>query len=355
MTRLTPILACVLCAAALAQTPSPKEDPTLTNPSTDDLLKEQQRRRPDIPPVEPNKPRAPQRALPALTPPNPRDAGIDPSTLPAARFYPEGTLVTDRRGTLFVSDHGDVILVPANTQTAPMDPLFVVLPCQRLSQMIAARAAGGPNTPFIIAGQVFVYRDRQFLLPSVFAIDRAVTAPTPPAPAAAPSQPAPSPPAPANKPAATSDDPRVNDLIRELESQREAPRRVAAAPTPGAAAPQPTPAAQQPADTKTPTGGDHAIKPEGTLLISRRGRLVRLTHEQGRLAFAVDNDPDSPATHPYLLQPCQLLERMESVASTRGDSLVFRVSGRVGVYEGKNYLLPTFQQVVPPSDIHPMQ
>jgi hypothetical protein len=46
---------------------------------------------------------------------------------------------------------------------------------------------------------------------------------------------------------------------------------------------------------------------------------------------------------------------MEALAATRGDDLVFRVSGRVTVYDGRNYLLPTFEQVTPPGDVIPMQ
>ena len=46
---------------------------------------------------------------------------------------------------------------------------------------------------------------------------------------------------------------------------------------------------------------------------------------------------------------------MEETAASRGDSLSFNVSGRVLVYEGRNYLLPAFFQVRQPGDIKPLQ
>jgi hypothetical protein len=91
------------------------------------------------------------------------------------------------------------------------------------------------------------------------------------------------------------------------------------------------------------------------MLTNRRGRLIRLANEGGRLAFVVDNDPNSPATSPLILQPSRVMQQMESMSSVRGEAVSFRVSGRVMVFGGKNYLLPTFFQIPPKSDISSRQ
>ena len=136
--------------------------------------------------------------------------------------------------------------------------------------------------------------------------------------------------------------------MRDLESHRIGPRRtMAPAPAPAPTSDSAVANSAQPIDP--------SLKPEGAVLISRRGRLVRLAEQGGRLALVFDNDPDSPGPKPFVLHPCQLLERLESVASARGDDTTFRVSGRVTVFEGRNYLLPTFEQAIVQTDISPMQ
>ncbi|MBL9002514.1 MAG: hypothetical protein JNK25_15400 [Phycisphaerae bacterium] len=321
---------------AAAQSPSPRENPALIDPS-EELTTNSLRRRPEnVPPVEPNQTPAPQRSVPSYRVP---DASANAAALPAARVNPEGTLLRDLRGTLAISEQGDVILVPLSDSNSP---LFVLLPSQRVAQMTAARAASGPQTRFLISGQVFVYRDREFLLPSVFAVDRDPATP-PDAPASS---------QPIQTPATDPSDPRVEDLMRDLESHRLGQRRLTPA---GVEVPGPTQAGTKPTPEGAPSQVDPTLRPEGTLLVSRRGRLVRLPSANGRLAFVIDNDPDSPAGKPLILQPCHLLERMEALASARGEDISFRVSGRITVFEGRNYLLPTFQQAIPHGDLTPMQ
>jgi hypothetical protein len=176
-----------------------------------------------------------------------------------------------------------------------------------------------------LSGQVFVYHDRQYLLPAVFSLESgARAAPKEATPGANP-QP----------------DPRAEDLMKELESQR-APRAID--PAMGTAPPPPT---------RTP--GSAALLQEGSLLVMRRGRLTRLPGEDGRYAFALDNDTNSPAPPPLTLLPCAELTQLEGIASTRGEGLVMKLSGRVTVYQGRNYLLPIMHQVAPGSDVTPMQ
>lgn len=297
----------------------------------------------------------------------------DPAALPSAKFMPEGTFVTDREGKLIVADSGDVILVPSPSSDLP---LMVVLPCQRLEQMLASRAANGPESSFLLSGQVFVYRGREFLLPTLFSISRSTpssvaptkptTNPAPASPATTSPTPTPTPTPPGTTPSAESADPRVSDLIRDLEASRNTQKRIM--PTTGQSQPNssvpliPVDAGGGAGTTPATGGGGgnapEAQKPlanEGTVLVSRRGRVIRLASEGGRLALAVDNDPNSPSVAPMILQPSRMMEQLESVAGGSGEELVLRVSGRVMVFEGKNYLLPTFYQFVPKMDITPRQ
>lgn len=312
----------------------------------------------------------------------------DPASLPSAKFMPEGTFVTDREGKLVVTDSGDVILVPVAGSDLP---LMVVLPCQRLEQMLASRAANGPESKFLLSGQVFVYRGREFLLPTLFAISRGTHSALVQTPAKNnESQPAsgtggstPAATAPTNtnptQPTAESTDPRVSDLIRDLEASRNSQRRIMPTPTPPSAQPNasipmvpvappsPTPPTSpttapgqgtevNPAnDGGNPAGAVSTLANEGTVLVSKRGRVVRLPAEGGRLALAIDNDPNSPGAAPMILQPSRMMEQLESVAAGRGEEFVLRVSGRVMVFEGKNFLLPTFYQFVPKMDVTPRQ
>jgi hypothetical protein len=77
--------------------------------------------------------------------------------------------------------------------------------------------------------------------------------------------------------------------------------------------------------------------------------------EGGRLCFVSDNDANSPAGSVLILQPCRVMQQMEGMSSLRGDAMTFRVSGQVMVFGGKNFLMPTFFQIPPRSDLSPRQ
>ncbi len=286
-------------------------------------------------PVAPNKPAVQPSAIPTVP-----GLGAATYNVPGRRFLPEGTFLTGLSGTLIRTSKNDIVFLPEEPSkdkaSEPASQPFVLVPSQKLAQLDAATKALDATTRVNISGQVFVYRDRQYLLTSAYAVKPNVVQPEP-APATDD--------VPADAPKAEpANDPRVDDLIRELESERGTERLL----DPGTV---PTPTAPDAADDPE----KHPLANEGTLLSNKRGRLVRLRELGGRLAFAFDNDLNSPTAKPMVIVPCAMLKSMEETAASRGDSLSFNVSGRVLVYEGRNYLLPAFFQVRQPGDIKPLQ
>lgn len=70
---------------------------------------------------------------------------------------------------------------------------------------------------------------------------------------------------------------------------------------------------------------------------------------------AFDGDTKSPSPAPMVLLRCRMTQKLDELATARGDDLVVQVSGRVFVYGGRNYVLPTLAQVVPTGDVKSLQ
>jgi hypothetical protein len=278
----------------------------------------------------------------AAAPPMHATPGVPtPEGLPAAggRVYPEGSFIARRAGRLIVTPGGEFIFVAA--ESSRREPPMVLLPCT-LRTRLASALTGMPDARVVLSGQVFVYQGRHYVMPGAFALAPDDTppehAPTDAPPRERPAQ------SPAAKPGA--DDPDVQALIAELEARRSAPRALDPARPAGA---RPGAPAQTPSDAPR-----DAALPEGTLLVSRRARLVRRP-EDGRYVATFDNDPASPAPAPAVLLPCRALESIESLAAWRGENVSFMLSGRVYSMNGTRYLLPVVARPVRDGDLRPLQ
>jgi hypothetical protein len=248
------------------------------------------------------------------------DGAPSEETIPG--LLPEGMFVVRQFGTMrLVGAAGWVFIFAPNTD-GPTLPPMPLLPCanlQAMEQIAGPAADSGRDAGFLVSGQVFVFEGRNYLLPTIF-----VQADGPdPAQEAAPAQPDEAPEAtPGVDPFADPDapEPSVDELLRRIE---EASQR---APT-GDASPQFAP---------NPAG----LAPEGALVASRRGRLLR--SESGGWKFVPDVDADTPVgvDQPMDLLPCRALEAMLAEQALLGQR-PFIVSGRVFIYNGRNYLLPT--------------
>jgi hypothetical protein len=352
-----------------AEPPSaPSRDPALTSPTVEDDLLDQRRERPAPPPVEPDPaPGGGQSAVPSVPAPGLSAVpGIDRLSyaLPNRVFRAEGSYVVQVRGVVIRLPGGEHVFVPdMPTDGSPGEQPMLLMPSQRLASIEALTKSQDAPLAVSLSGQVYAYRQRQYVLASAFSVIE-VAAPdagnasgasggsggaanggtasggTANGGAASGATPADT---------ATARDPRVDDLIRDLETQTRGQRLLA----PPTATEERAGAGD--AGASRDRAGDAPLLPEGSLLMNRRGRLVRLAGSDGRYAFVLDNDGNSPSPGALVILPCRVLESMEGLAAMRGDEASFRVSGRVLVHMGRNYLLPTLAQVERPTDLMPMQ
>ena len=333
----------------------PSQDPSLTSPTIDQDLLDQKRERPAPAPVEPDASPAGQRMIPSVP-------GVDRLSfaLPNRKFRTEGAFATQLKGGVTRLPGGEhVFIADAPLDGTPGDQPMLLLPSQKLAQLEAITKGNQSTILVTISGQAFVYRGRQYLLPNTFSLVSKQRTQTVSTPANSPANtPANTPAAPTNSttstpqttsstaPISTSStdrDPRVDDIVRELEVRGRGQRLLAPAPSIAA---DTTPVA----DEAQPN-----LLPEGELVMNRRGRLVRLSGSDGRFALVLDNDPNSPSSGPFVVLPCRVLETMEGLAAGRGDEASFRISGRILVHNGRNYILPTLAQMERASELMPMQ
>lgn len=316
------ILAAVACGTRLARAqdrPDPATDPALNDPSLDERVRDLERR---------TRPIAPSGVAPAGAPPD-----TEPAKAPGAPLRREGTFLVRQRGSLVKLRGGEWAFVFHRDPRGQAERPMILLRSQHLARMQQLAGRQPDAATFLVSGQVFAYRGVNYLL----------VAPTPPVlaqpdaagePPKTPDTPSPR----TGDPAAA--DPSTGELLKQLEAQRDRPRALGLPQAPDAAA---------------GGGAPPATLPEGTVISRRRCRLVR--GAGGETAVAFDNDTDGAANvdPAMVLLPCLTLERMEQVATDRGENLLLQVSGRVFTYEGRNYLMPTMFQLYPWTDMERRQ
>jgi hypothetical protein len=78
---------------------------------------------------------------------------------------------------------------------------------------------------------------------------------------------------------------------------------------------------------------------EGARLLDRRGTVRRTS--TGAFLFIFDADAEGESDPPMPLLPCRLLHRIDAHAQNAGPDAKVLLSGRVFIYQGQNYLLPS--------------
>lgn len=283
----------------------PASDPALTNPSVEDRLLELDRDAGTPPPLQPERPAAAHPARPGL---------LGDLLTPSGPLIREGTFLVSRRGRLVEQPEGWTLYFDPDAEGQADSPM-IVMPGTTLAGMRRLVESRPERTTFLVSGEVFVYRGRNYLRPTVYTLASGASEPA--------QQPVEPPPAPDDQESETSgDDPSAEDILRSMERPR-ASRAAAGAAAAAAGA-----------------GSDAvAAHREGEFLSSRRARLVR--DGAGRWLLTFDTGDAATGEPPIRVLPCRMLERMETLAQRAGDGLAMTVSGRLFVYEGENHLLPS--------------
>ena len=310
--------------------------------------------------------------------PSPTIPGLTPETFTVApgRYFPEGTFLVRRTGTVRMLRTGEAVFIP--DMPSPRDARrrgerpMILLPSQTLAalQSSIATSANPQETRVEVSGQLFVYRERQQLLPTIFTIVRAAPTATP-TPTSTPTStttptttptssdrsesPKTQPPAAVDETGEPTsvrpgDDPEVAEIIKQLESRRSE----ALPPISGAAL-----ETAKGEDGRSITAADadrsnasRSLVPEGTIFTDRRGRLVRIGD---RLGIAFDGDANTPAEPAMYIIRSKALERLEGTIANRTGSVDIVMTGRVYTYRNQNYILPLMAQLEPQGQLKPLQ
>jgi len=324
-------------------TPDPKADPAMNVPGVTKVLEEQQRRPDPAAPISPVGANSSTPDTKTITPGAIPGLSLNSVALPRRKMYPEGTFLQSLGGSIVHAPGGEAIFVPDGPTGSRREPPMVLLPCATLDRLEgSAESTGGVN----VSGQVFLYMGRQYLLPTNFTVRRAAaTTPTTPTPrdAAATSGPASA----AASPEANAAD--VTELIKDLDARRSERRSLQPAREEDLENVR-SAAKSGEGDERTPAL--RGLVNEGTLIHDRRARFTRI---DGEPAISFDGDAQSPADPPMFILRCRSLQRLEETIAKRGENLSLAVSGRVMVYAGRNYFLPTLVQIEPGSDVRPLQ
>ncbi|MFT3684932.1 MAG: hypothetical protein QM783_08400 [Phycisphaerales bacterium] len=160
----------VLTAGGAGQPPAPPAQtppPPAADPADTIKRMEEQRRK--------DNPAAPAPANPAAPRP-PAGAPEQPAAEPATtgtRLLRENTFITQRRGRMTRSMTNEwVFTMDADAKGTRAEPAMVLMPCLNLQNMEKAVERSGDGTSFTISGTVYVYKGRNYLLPSMFVVNR---------------------------------------------------------------------------------------------------------------------------------------------------------------------------------------
>ncbi|HVP73360.1 MAG TPA: hypothetical protein VMS30_06445 [Phycisphaerales bacterium] len=282
---------------------------------------------------------------------------VDSAAAVRAPLLREGSTLVEARARLqrhgtqewwtLILDADSPGLAPTGSTTAGSHPLheLIVLPCSRLMEMERILASApepeASNTRFEVSGRVYVFRDRNYFLPTHAAVISAMPAPPPPPPAA--SAPDAGVPSATTTPAATTpEDDSAEAIARALQQQAGPLARSSGAARQVSGA-NGVPASQDGAPDAPDTSATGATLHENAAVVNRRGKITR--DRSGGWLMVFDADATGLADPPMKLLPCELLEKIEDYARRSGNNSPIILTGQVYVYAGQSHLLPTVYRI----------
>jgi hypothetical protein len=174
---LAPVLAAgaaAWLAVGLAQTQPPSQPPSQPPPTTPPASAPAEGKSPDQ--IMKDLEEAAKRTggVPGINPPGagsgtPRGVTSAPAQ---GRLLREGTYLSSRTGRLTRAGNGEWLLTFDADKTGVADAPMVLMPCLNLMAMEKLVEKGGDAISFTVSGQVFVYKGRNHLLPSLYAVNR---------------------------------------------------------------------------------------------------------------------------------------------------------------------------------------
>lgn len=260
----------------------------------------------------------------------------------------EGSFLVEARGTLerdatlgwwvFTLEHNEDNDAAADgTDAAPEQagPALIILPNAVFAEMQQSfERLEDDRVVFEVTGQVFVYRGRNFLLPTHAPRLERYAADEPPA---ADDD--------ADGGADEGDDAEARDDAGAAAGDTDDPvARVERDLQRAVGALARSPQMSQPASVvgEREASAQPAFA-DGAILVQRRGKIVR--DPGGAWLFVFDADANGLSDPPLIILPCQLLEHIEMRALQRGLPLTVLMSGTALTYQDRNYLLPSIYRL----------
>lgn len=99
-------------------------------------------------------------------------SAVQPAVRPFARLMREGAFLTSKRGRMVKSPEGEWLFVFDNDADSRAYPAMVLVPCLNLAAMERIAERAGDSATMTVSGQVFVYKGKNHLLPSLYTVDR---------------------------------------------------------------------------------------------------------------------------------------------------------------------------------------
>ncbi len=148
----------------------------------DTIKKMEEQRRKDNPSAPPSTPAptpppsttppAPAAPSPSARPPSgSSEPVVEPATT-GTRLLRENTFITQRRGRMTRSMTNEWVFTMDADAKGKGEPAMVLMPCMNLQNMEKTVERAGEGTSFTVSGTVYVYKGRNYLLPSMYVVNR---------------------------------------------------------------------------------------------------------------------------------------------------------------------------------------
>lgn len=238
-------------------------------------------------------------------------------TPPPAPLVPSGALLTNVQGIMVRPAPGDpwnLRLVGAAADRAGAVRDFILMPSRALEEMERAEAATSGAPTFTVTGTVALFDGRNWLMPQHVETDtvharRAEPTVEPPDPNEAED----------GMRSGTSAGDSIADIVADLQATiKTMPRSL---------------------DDGQPLAEDTDNTPDGTLILSRRGRLLR--GRRGAWIFVFDADSWGVNDAPVVLLPSPTLHTLIAMGQQGDYRKPVHLSGAISHYHGRRFLIPT--------------